>query len=52
MISVLLSYVIGLFVGMLVMTMLLKSRLFYHINVFDVNKVFNHKKQQKLSWML
>ena len=52
MISVLLSYIIGLFIGMLVMSMLSTSRLFYHINVFDPNKVVNRKKQQKLSWML
>lgn len=52
MISVLLSYIIGLFIGMLVMSILSKSRLFYHINIFDRNKVLNRKKQQKLSWML
>ena len=52
MISVLLSYIIGLFIGMLVMSMLLKSRLFYHINVFCPSQAFNCKKQQKLNWML
>ena len=52
MISTLLSYIMGLFVGMLVMSMLSKSRLFYHINVFGTNKMLNRKKQQKLSWML
>ena len=52
MISILLRYIIGLFIGMLVMAMLSKSRLFYHINVIDADKIFNRKKQQKLSWML
>ena len=52
MISILLSYIIGLFIGMLVMTMLLKSRMFYHINVFNLNKILNKEKQQKLTWML
>ena len=52
MISILLSYIIGLFIGMLVMGILSKSRLFYHINVFHPNKRFNHRKQQKLNCML
>ena len=44
MILVLLSYTLGLFVGMLVMSALLKSRFLYHINIFDINKIFNRKK--------
>jgi hypothetical protein len=48
----LLSYILGLFVGMLTAGMLLKSRLFYHINTFNINKIFKCEKQKKLNWMI
>ncbi len=48
----LLSYTLGLFVGMITMAMLSKSRLFYHINTFDINNIFGRKKQQRLKWMI
>ena len=47
------AYFIGIVVGMLVMSALLKSRILYHLNTFDwldgLNRPF---KKEKLKWML
>jgi len=50
---ILASYFTGIIVGMLVMSAISKSRIFYHLNTFDwldgLNSPF---KKEKLKWML
>ncbi len=47
------SCFMGVIVGMLVMGILSKSRIFYHLNTFDwFDGLNNPFKQEKLKWML
>jgi hypothetical protein len=44
------TYFTGVVIGMLVMSAILKSRVFYHLNTLDWFTAF--KRREKLKWML
>lgn len=53
MIAGIIAYFIGVVVGMLAMSALLKSRILYHLNTFDWFEELNSPfKKEKLKWML
>tara|TARA_Y100000310_G_scaffold228767_1_gene231069 strand:- start:1701 stop:1862 length:162 start_codon:yes stop_codon:yes gene_type:complete len=53
MITSIITYFLGVGVGMIVMSVLLKSRVFYHLNTFDLFNTLNMRPQkEKLRWML
>tara|TARA_A100001515_G_scaffold129849_1_gene116764 strand:+ start:131 stop:286 length:156 start_codon:yes stop_codon:yes gene_type:complete len=50
--SILLSYTLGILVGAISTSLLIKSRMFYHVNTFDLNAIFKKEKKEKLDWMV
>lgn len=53
MITGIITYFLGVGVGMIVMSAFLKSRIFYHLNTFDLFDTLNTQSQkEKLKWML
>ena len=53
MITGIITYFLGVGGGMIVMSVLLKSRVFYHLNTFDLfNKLNMQPQKEKLRWML
>tara|TARA_R100000664_G_C2710239_1_gene107332 strand:+ start:493 stop:648 length:156 start_codon:yes stop_codon:yes gene_type:complete len=50
--SIFLSYTLGILVGAICTSLLIKSRMFYHINTFDLNAIFKKEKKEKLDWMV
>ena len=46
--SIFLSYTLGILVGAISTGLLIKSRMFYHINTFDLNAIFKKEKKRKV----